>query len=215
MKNLMVAKIMANIAMIAGIMVMIGWVAGIPVLTSILPQWVTMKFSTALSFFLSGITLYFIGSIFSGKKEVAQVVLPFSTLLVLLLMATLLISVFIGVRTGIEDLFVKEAEGAVKTTTPGRPSAGTMVDFILIATAGVLAMYNAEKFRRAVTWMGSIVAVVGSIGVLGYIIDAPVLYYTISGWSTAMALHTAILFVLLGVGLFFAGSAMTSKQVYT
>jgi len=60
MKKQAAAKILANIVMITGVMVMFGWVADIPILTSILPQWVTMKFSTALSFFISGVVLYFI-----------------------------------------------------------------------------------------------------------------------------------------------------------
>jgi len=205
-------KILSIIVTAVGIMVMIGWVFDIPILTSILPQWVTMKFSTALSFFLSGVTLYLIAMVFSGKKEIARAVLPIPTLLILLLMATLLVSVFVGIRTGIEDLFVKEAEGAVKTTTPGRPSAGTMFDFILISVAGILTMYNAGKFKNTVFGIGFAVLAVGGVGVLGYIINAPILYYTISGWSTAMALHTAILFVLLGVGLVLVGKGNSNKN---
>jgi len=48
---------------------------------------------------------------------------------------------------------------------------------------------------------------------LGYIINAPILYYTISGWSTAMALHTAILFVLLGIGLVLVGKGNSNKNI--
>jgi hypothetical protein len=49
-----IAKIFAGIIFLAGIIVVIGWLLDIEVLKSILPYWVTMKFTTAISFILSG-----------------------------------------------------------------------------------------------------------------------------------------------------------------
>jgi len=205
MEKQTVAKILASTVMITGVVVMFGWVADIPILTSILPQWVTMKFTTALSFFLSGIVLYFIAISLHGRRDLAQIVLPVATLLILLLMATLLASVFLSVKTGVEDLFVKEAAGAVKTTVPGRPSAGTMISFIMVAISGIFVMFRPKNIGKILFWFGVIVGSLGAFGVLGYIISVPLLYYTLEGWSTAMALHTAILFTLLGLGLVFLG----------
>ena len=54
-----VARALAVAVSITGSVVMVGWILDIDALKSILPTWVTMKFSTALSFTLSGITLYF------------------------------------------------------------------------------------------------------------------------------------------------------------
>ena len=122
-----------------------------------------------------------------------------------LLMASLLASTFLGIRTGIEDLFVQEKAGAVRTMTPGRPSVGTMVDFILIALAGILAMLNATKFRAILPVLGWIVGPIGLLALIGYVTNMEVLYYTWKGFSTAMAIHTAILFVCLGAGLIFVG----------
>ena len=199
MNDLKIENILSGVVIFVGVMVIVGWFLGIPILTSILPQWVTMKFSTALSFLMSGISLFFIARVVEGKPNIAQVVLPFTSLVILLLMATLLWSVVIGVRTGIEDLFVQETEGAVKTTTPERPSSGTMVDFILVGVAGVIALFNHRSLKKYLKGIGWVVAVIGGFAVLGYIINAPFLYYTIQQWSTAMALHTAILFTLLKV----------------
>jgi hypothetical protein len=39
------------------------------------------------------------------------------------------------------------------------------------------------------------------LAVAGYIINAPVLYYYVEGLNSALAFHTAGLFVLLGTGL--------------
>jgi len=191
--------------MFFGIIVMVGWFFNIPILTSILPFWVTMKFTTALSFLLSGLILYFVIQYRQGKTEIANIALPISALIILLLMTTLLVSIFVGVRTGIEDLFVQEVEGAVKTTTPGRPSAGTMVAFILISSLALLTLFNLSNIKKWIFWLGIIIGLIGGVGVLGYVIGIPLLYYTVKGGSTAMAFHTAILFTLLGIGLFLLG----------
>ncbi len=180
---------------------MMGWIFDVATLKSILPVWVTMKFSTALSFFLSGITIYFIARSQEKGLGVAQVVLSITSLCILLLMATLLASVFIGVRMGVEDLFVREAEGAVRTTTPGRPSVGTMINFILIATAGLCTMLAMAHLKVQLLLIGWIVAVIAVAAVTGYLLNTPILYYSLEGFSTAMALHTAILFLTSGVGL--------------
>lgn len=200
-KKIKITEVLGIIVFLSGLVVMIGWILDIDILKSILPIWVTMKFSTALCFFLSGITLYFIASSQEKGLGIAQVVLPITILGILLFMATLLISVFIGVRTGVEDLFVREAEGAVKTTTPGRPSVGTMINFILMATAGIITILNITRLKVKLLTIGRIVTVIGGAAIIGYIFNVPVFYYTIEGFSTAMAFHTAILFVLLGIGL--------------
>jgi hypothetical protein len=200
-----IAKILAAIIVVVGTMVMIGWFIGIPALTSILPQWVTMKFSTALSFALSGVILYIVSSLENERSTLAESVLLICSLAISTLMVVLLISIVLGFRSGIENLFVRETEGAVKTTTPGRPSVGTMVNFIVIATIGILGIINSEKYKKQLLIVGWLVGVIGVAAVVGYIINLPLLYYTVEGVSTAMAFHTALLFTLLGAGMVILG----------
>ena len=186
---------------------MLGWFTGIPLLTSILPTWVTMKFSTALCFFLSGAILYFVAETQRGKKSLSQIVLPICSLIIILLMATLLISVIIGVKSGIEDLFVQESAGAVHTTVPGRPSVGTMINFLLVAITALLSILSFTHLRTYVMWLGACILTIGMVATLGYMIDVSSLYYNLERVSTAMAFHTAILFDLLGVGFYLIGAA--------
>lgn len=183
-----------------GFVVMIGWIFNIGILKSILPIWVSMKFTTALSFSLSGIILYLIQSMLNGNQEIPSLILPVPVLLIFLLMGTLLISNLLGMRTGIEDLFVQDSADAVKTTVPGRPSLGTLVNFNLIAVAGLMVIYQANRIV-ILHWLGWVILGIGGIAILGYLLNTPVLYYFIGGWSTAMAFHTALLFVLVGVGM--------------
>ena len=51
------AKILAGAVFAAGLLVMAGWIFDIGALKSVFPGWVSMKFITALSFALSGVTL--------------------------------------------------------------------------------------------------------------------------------------------------------------
>lgn len=200
-----IANILSFIVIIGGLIVMIGWFLDVEVLKSILPVWVTMKFSTALSFFLSGITLYFVNNSLGKSADLAQIALSITILMILLLMATLLVSTFLNVRMGVEDLFVREAKEAVKTTTPGRPSVGTMINFISVAFAGILTLLDMKRLGQKIVVIGSIILIIGSIAVLGYVLSLPFLYYSVEGFSTAMALHTAFLFIITGAGFILSG----------
>lgn len=201
------ARALASFVSIIGAIVMFGWFLDIESLKSILPYWVTMKFSTAISFFMSGITLFFISEIVEGRKAMAQVVIPITTFIILMIMVTLLVSTAFGIRTGVEDLFVQEAEGVVDTTVPGRPSIGTMICFILLETAGFLAIFTPDRLAPKLAYVGFPVVGLGASAIAGYLVGAKILYYSIPNTSTAMAFHTAILFVLLGSGL-----VLTSRQ---
>jgi hypothetical protein len=200
-KKRMIAKAVSLAVGLAGVLVMIGWIFDISILKSISPAWVSMKFDTAITFLLSGITLYFIIRAIEGEVDQAQVALSITTLIIILLMGILFFSAFLGIHTGAESLFIQEAAGAVKTITPGRPSLPTMLNFVLIALAGILTMLNLEKVQLRLKIIGHIVGTIGALAIVGYIINAPLLYYFIEGRNSAMACHTAILFVLTGIGL--------------
>ena len=146
------------------------------------------------------------------KLGAYQIVSPLLGIIVLFIMGILLFSVILGVRSGLEDLFVQEATGAVKTTTPGQPSVGTMLNFVLIGIAGLLVFVQAKQFARIVHLAGWVISVVGMVALLGYIIDMPALYYTVEGFSSAMALHTALLFIIIGAGFIMAGAASGNDQ---
>lgn len=179
-----------------------GWIFDIGWLKSIRPDWVTMKFTTAFSFFFSGIVLYFTASLRFGRSSYAFVIMPACLLCISLTMFTLLASTMFDINVGIETLFVTEASGAVETVLPGRPSLAAMLNFMMMVCAGIVAMLNAGHLPRLLFCIGCLVCLIGMIAVAGYIADWPALYYYVEGGiSTAMALHSAILFMILGYGL--------------
>lgn len=189
---------------LAGAIVMAGWFLDIAVLKSILPVWVTMKFSAALAFVLSGIELYYIARFQKNDREVSIIVIPVVSMIILLLMTSLLASTFLGMNVGVEEMFVKEQSSAIRSVAPGMPSVATMINFVLIAMAGILKISNISVARKLFVMFGVLVALIGAAAVTGYAIAWPPLYFQITGVSTAMALHTAILFCLWGAGMFSA-----------
>lgn len=200
MDRIKAARIIAIFVTLSGLAGIFGWLYGVQVLRSVLPSMVTMKFTTAVSFFLSGIALFFVAESVRGRATVAQVVLPAATLIIMLIMATLLASVLFGVRTGIENLFIEEEAAALKTTVPGRPSIVTMADFIVVSIAAIAALFRARRQKKVFFIAGIFLLATGSLALMGYALGAEYLYYSWPGVSTGMALPTAVLFMFLGAG---------------
>lgn len=200
-RNNTITRILALTIIIVAIIITTGWIFDIKELHS--PGGtVSMKFSTAISFVFSGITLYYVTRIREGKFGLAFISIIASGFVISLFMATILVSSFSGIYTGMENLFVKEVkESAVQTTIPGRPSIATMIDFILIILVGVFVLSDSPKLQKYLNKISITIAIIGGIAVVGYAVKFPLLYYYYENISTAMAIHTSILFVLFGVGM--------------
>lgn len=203
MKKNDISEFLGIFISLSGAAVMLGWLLDIGVLKSILPFWVTMKFSTAVSFLFSGVILYYIARCHRQDRCVALMILPISSMVIFLLMASLLASTIIGINVGVEEMFVREPAQAVGSVVPGRPSVATMINFMFIAIAGISVPFFCQRFHAVLSFIGVIVGLIGFVAILGYVIGQPLFYFLIEGQSSAMACHTAILFALWGLGLIF------------
>jgi hypothetical protein len=198
--NLTFVKVLSLLVIAAGLAVMAAWLFDIVLIKSIAPAFVSMKFSTAFAFVVSGITLYFLARAREGEFEKAQVALSITSFVLAILMGLLFFSSVFGIETGIESLFVRDT-GDARSVVPGMPSIPTMFSFLLVALAGILAILNPTGKRQKFRTIGAILGVIGALAAAGYLLGAPLLYYFIPGVNSAMALHTALLFVALGTGL--------------
>lgn len=199
-RSIRFAKVISLVVTAAGLAVIAGWIFDIGVLKSISPAWVSMKFSAAIAFVASGATLYFLARALEGAYEKAMVALSITALVIALIMGLLFFSTIFNIPMGLENLFIRET-GAVKSVASGRPAVPTMINFMLMALAAILAILNPVRLGRQLRTIGSIIGFVGIMAVAGYIFNVPLLYYYLAGVSSAMALHTAVLFVLLGTGM--------------
>jgi hypothetical protein len=195
-----VSKALSFVICGAGLMVMAGWLLNIPILTRISPSWISMKFSTAVAFVASGVTLFFLVRAREGKFEIAQIVLSITSLIISMLMGVMFFSGMFGIQTGVENLVVKDPGGA-RSVVPGMPSVPTMVDFLLIALAAILTIVNPTGHLLKLKLIGVMVGATGACAIAGYILKAPALYFYIANASSAMAMPTALLFILIGTGL--------------
>ncbi|MFN3653770.1 MAG: ATP-binding protein [Candidatus Nitrosotenuis sp.] len=200
MFNTKISKTISLITIAIGIAVVAGWVTDVAALKSVVPQQVTMKFSTAVSFVLSGVILYFVSNHFAGKVGNDQIAIPISSLVIFLFMASLLTTSILGVPNGIEQLFVTEDPPAVKTTLAGIPSIPTITNFLLIVVVGMISLNNSYNLRP-IRYIGCIILAVGAVSLIGHLSNQPMLYYYVENISTAMAIHTGVLFVLIGYAL--------------
>lgn len=183
------ARIFAFIVIAIGGVVMVGWFFNIEVLKSLLPGLATMKFNTALSFVLAGIGLLNL----KRHPRIAQV--------------TAAIGFIIGGLTfceyvfkwnlGIDQLIVADI---LDRQFPGRMSLVTAYNFMLISLA--MWCFVASRYARLAHFTTVSALLASLIVLLGYMYNAEALYGIF--WFTSMALHTAIGFMLLGLGLLFA-----------
>ncbi len=208
-----ISKIISILVVIAALVVIIGWFFDIPVFKSILPGWVTMKFITAVCFLFSGIILFIFA--LKNKYEILEILILTLCFLLLLLMISFLFSLFFGISTGIESLFVKDDINAIKTSVPGVPAVPTMLCFILIGLAGLFYLGNNNNNNNPIRpfyILGILIALIGGIALLGYGFNVSQLYYLFPGF-TAMAFPTALLFVLIGISLILVGKENKMEKI--
>jgi len=195
-------RILSATVIIIGLVVMIGWFTDDDVLKRLNPNWVTMKFSTAVSFLASGLVVLLMNESRNKNLEPAKIIIFAPLIIVLFFMATFLVSTIAGTSSGVSSLLVTEdPSSALQSVKPGTPSVGTMINFLLITGIGFTYLLVHPKHKKYSNICGAIVLALAIIALVGYAIDSPPLYYQIEGASGAMALHTAIAFALLGIGM--------------
>lgn len=179
-----------------GILVILGWILDIPLLKSIVSGTITIKFFTALTFVLCGISLYCMSSRLKGWREIVFVV---SSMFILLLTLIFSSSSASGVLI-FETLFIQDIAGS-GTLVPGQPALVTMLNFLLFSFFCLLHYFNAVS-SKPFKWIGIVLMIDGAAAVIGYALNVPLLYYSFGAFINPISINTALLFILLGYGVF-------------
>lgn len=184
----------ASIAVIAiSLFALTGWAAGSELLIRLRTSYSAMMPSTAFLFFVLGTDVLWLLTGRKARKSALAV-----TIIALLVGAVALADIVLIVSdlaSGVDALVWPEIDqNRLNSMAPG-----TAACFILAAAC--LLSLNGEGRRRDHFYVLSATAglLVGMIAVVGYIFDAEALY-RVSAF-TAMALHTALCFVLLFTAL--------------
>lgn len=190
-KYIIISRILSIIIFSLGMAVFIGWLFDIELLKSLHPDFVSMKFNTAISFILAGMSVFIMS--LSRTRPVYYILIIFISIIFLISILTIF-QYLIGINMGIDELFFLEKQGAVMTYSPGRMALNTALSFIVISMAilsAILKKYHISQLLSIFLFLFSL------LHIIGYIFKVPeVLRISI---FTGMALHTAFGFGLLGL----------------
>lgn len=187
-------KLAAVITVVLGLIVLTGWVFSIPLLKSVLPGAVEMKANTAIGLVLSACALFILSDWPSRlQQRMAQAI----GLLVLTLGLATLGQYLFGWQLGIDELLFRDTANAYNVIR-GRMSPFSAAVFSMIGLALTSLPWRS---LRPLVWLASVaVMIIGAVSFLGYLWNASEL--VTDSWLPPIAVNTAVIFVLLGAGIF-------------
>jgi PAS domain S-box-containing protein len=200
-----ISSVAGLVAMAAGTIVLVGWLAGLRMLTSVIPDYATIKVNTALCFVLAGLSLWLLRR--SSVQPIAfrpnQGRLGQVCALLVGLVGLLTIGEYCLRRNlGIDEAFLHDVWTDAQISPPGRMSIATAFGFFVIGSS--LFFLGRKKIDDVIA--SQILAVSGLIaGVfacLGYVYGVQG-QHIISAYTT-IAVHTASILVILCLAILLA-----------
>jgi PAS domain S-box-containing protein len=190
-------RLCGGFSALLGAVVLLGWYTKNVTLIQVLPSFVPMQYNTALGFLICGMGLLII-TLKPGFWAKILGGLP------VLIGGLTLFQYIFNAGLGIDQLLM-EHYITVATSHPGRMAPNTALCFVLTGLA-ILVMGHKKSFRlRPLTGglLGSVILALGAVAFFGYLSGIETAY----GWGnlTRMAVHTALGFVALGIGIFICG----------
>ncbi|HEY8932985.1 MAG TPA: ATP-binding protein, partial [Rariglobus sp.] len=178
--------------------VWIGWMAGSETLIRVKAGWTAMVPMTATAFVLSGAALLAITMVMRRRRADARVTADFwrHTAMGLALIVTVIgarrVCYYLLNWPSPADMLGLDPRGG-----PGQMALLTAVGFFLAGIA--LALTARRRFFQSAQWLAALVIFIGWIGLTRYAYGGDQ-----TGVFFRMAAHTAILFAVLGIGIFYA-----------
>jgi PAS domain S-box-containing protein len=210
------AAIAAYISIVAGIVVQAGWWLHITVLTSVRPGLVSMKPNTAACFLLLGIALLLLRTPVTGSTSLELARLWGSrvcTTVAILIAVGSLIERLTGRDLGIDLLFFRQTLLATQGAQAGLMAVTSGLAFVLLGAALLLIDWETPRKHRPAQLLAILIIAIGFISILGYIYGVEPL--SGSAGHTAMAVHSSVIFMLLGLAVLFARPASGVASVLT
>lgn len=197
-RSLIIAGCGGVFAMVAGLLVLVGWATGNTTLMQVRADWAPMVPMTAVAFCFSGAALLAItGTMNRGRAGQPWAVDRWRRAALVL---ALLVAV-IGGRRIVLYLLESPSEldmlGFDRGDSRGQMAVMTSAGFFLTGIA--LGLTAQKRFHQVAQWLASMVLFIGWIGLTRYFYDGEV-----TGVFFRMAVHTALLFTVLGIGVFYA-----------
>jgi len=184
------ARFSSICSMLVGIAVLLGWTFGIAALKSLMPGLATMKPLTALGLSLAAVSLWLAQS----NERVTLRLVCAGVVAVIGGMVSL--EYILNLNIGIDLLLFSQAVLAEDGLHPGRPAPATALCLFLLGLALFSIRYKSKALMPLLTVP---ILLIGLLALVGYVYGVSSLYQ-IEPYSS-MALHTALLLVILTVGV--------------
>lgn len=197
-------------AIFIGCIVLGGWGLDIAILKSIIPGGATMKANTAVGFILAGVSLWLTISPHRGTSFFRSIPLASGCAIASSCIAILTISQYLlGWNLGIDQLLFRDSPISPATFHPGRMGLNTACNFLLLG-GGLWLLQKGERVKRQkdnLIVAGQVLCLTATLialqAIVGYAYKVEV-FYQFGVYNTSMAMHTAVTFAILGVGVLFA-----------
>ncbi len=187
------------ISLMVGILVIIGWTFDISVLKSMNPSFISMKANTAVCFILTGISLIILN--YNQQILILKNTVMILSVIVLLISVVNLFEYIFSWNAGIDELLFKEGPGTTSTIYPGRMAGNTVICFVLLSIALLMTDTNFRWGNLISQLLALTTGLISVLPQLGYVYKEVDLFTF--AFRTPMALHTAITFLTLSIGVFF------------
>lgn len=191
------ASVTGVVASAVGGLAIVGWLLDVAALKSVLPGLGTMKFNTALCALLAGAALWCL------RDETAATTrrrIGLAAGLVVAGIATLTLAEYLGGwNLGIDEWAIADLDTDPSVAAPGRMSIATALAFLVFGSALLLLDFEIGRRWHPAPYLALVGLLIGLIAFQGYIFGVQSLYRFFI--FSSVALHTAVLFLLLGFGL--------------
>ncbi|MBD2570346.1 PAS domain-containing protein [Anabaena lutea] len=200
--NLLARKLSVKLGIITaflGFSVLLGCFFNLSVLKSVLPGLVTMKVNTTLGFIFSGISLWLWHQPHQRKRFSPQLLSQILAVIVALIGLLTLIQYGFNINLRIDELLIKESINAVATFSPGRMALSTA---LCLFWMGLALIFLSKRMISTAQGLALGSFLIALWGLLGYVFGISTFYYLMP--ITAMALHTSVGLIFLGLGVLLA-----------
>ncbi len=200
----LVSQALALILTAGGAAVLAGWLFNAALLQNISPDHIAMKVNSALSFVLTGIVFLILNNkrLPNGLKLMVTNILGSVVALIGLLT---LIEYAFRLNLGIDQLLISDKISHLITVRPGRMSANSAFNFVLLGAATLLSLKKEEAYIYIGQLSALAAGIIGLLAFVGYLYGAAPLILGFS-FSEPMSFMSTVLFMAACVCVCFAGS---------
>ncbi len=202
-------RVAATAAILVGALVLVGWARDVETLKRIVPGLVAMNPTTAILFLCSGVALF----LAAAPNQTAGIKIAARALAVIVIVIALtkFVDVFVKWLPDVDQILFAQKLNTDREPMPNRMAPNTALNFVLVGLA--LATIDLRTRHFSLSQAAAILAGFGALlPITGYAYGAR----PFQGHPAfiPMAIHTAVVFLMLALGVFFASRSAPFTQTF-